>query len=74
MYQVTIEEAKTHLPDLIESAISGDEVIISGERNAVKLVPVSRLKPRPQFGSAKGMIEIADNFDDPIEDFADYLK
>jgi len=74
MHQVTVEEAKIQLPDLIESAVSGDEVIISGDRNSVKLVPVTRSKPRPQFGSAKGMIEIADNFDDPIEDFADYTK
>lgn len=74
MQMVTVEEAKIHLPDLIESATKGNQVIISGDQNAVMLVPVKRDKPRPQFGSAKGMIEIADNFDDPIEDFADYVK
>lgn len=26
----------------------------------------------PVFGSAKGLFQISPNFDDPIEDFADY--
>ncbi len=30
------------------------------------------LKQQRQFGSAKGLIHIADNFDDPLEEFAEY--
>ena len=29
-------------------------------------------KPRPKFGSAKGLIEISDDFDEPLEDFEAY--
>jgi hypothetical protein len=29
--------------------------------------------PRPQFGSARGLIKISDDFDEPLEDFADYM-
>lgn len=75
MHQVNIEEAKSHLPDLIDAAVNGEEVVIAkDDRHAVKLVPVSQSKPRPQFGSAKGLISMSDDFDEPLEDFAEYMK
>jgi hypothetical protein len=30
--------------------------------------------PKPQFGSAKGLIKIGPEFDDPLEDFKPYLE
>jgi antitoxin (DNA-binding transcriptional repressor) of toxin-antitoxin stability system len=64
MQQVNIEEAKAQLPDLIEAALNGDEVVIAkDEKPAVKLVPVSQPKRRPRFGSAKGRIATSDEFD-----------
>ena len=30
-------------------------------------------EPTPTFGSAKGLVKIEDNFDDPIEGFEPYL-
>jgi hypothetical protein len=33
----------------------------------------SSSKPRPKFGSAKGLIEMSDDFDEPLEDFKDYM-
>jgi antitoxin (DNA-binding transcriptional repressor) of toxin-antitoxin stability system len=75
MHQVNIEEAKTHLLDLIDAAVNGEEVVIAkDEQHLVKLVPVSRARPRPQFGSAKGLITMADDFDEPLEDFAEYMR
>ena len=75
MHQVNIEEAKTHLPDLIDAAVNGEEVVIAkDEQHLVKLVPVSRVKPRPRFGSAKGLITMSDDFDEPVEDFEAYMK
>ncbi|MEK7723042.1 MAG: type II toxin-antitoxin system prevent-host-death family antitoxin [Acidobacteriota bacterium] len=72
MQQVTIEQAKIDLTILIDAALKGEEVIIEEAEKAVKLVPFQLHKPRPQFGSAKGLIKVADNFYDPIEDFAEY--
>ena len=75
MHQVSIEEAKTTLPDLIEAAVGGDEVrIVKDDQHIVKLVPVSGTKPMPQFGSAKGLIEMAEDFDAPLEDFDEYAE
>ena len=74
MHQINIEEAKSNLPDLIDAALNGEEIVIAkDDQHVVKLVPISRSRPRPQFGSAKGLISISDDFDEPLEDFADYV-
>ena len=57
---------------MIDAALKGEEVIIEEDEKAVKLVPFQLNKPRPIFGSAKGLIHIEDNFDEPIEEFAEY--
>lgn len=67
MQQVNLDEAKTHLTDLIEAAIKGEEVVITKRgQPVVKLVPVSQTKSHPQFGSAKGLISMSDDFDCPF--------
>ncbi len=74
MQQINVEEASKHLPDLIEAALRGEEIVIAkDDRPVVKLTPVSPTKRRPQFGSAKGLVTISEDFDDPIEDFKDYM-
>ena len=63
------------MPDLIDAAVKGEEVIIAkDDQHMVKLVPLSRAKPRPQFGSAKGLISMSDDFEEPLADFAEYMK
>jgi Antitoxin of toxin-antitoxin stability system len=74
MHQINVEEAKSTLPDLIDAAINGEEIVIAkDDQHIVKLVPISRAKPHPQFGSAKGLISISDDFNEPLEDFAEYM-
>ncbi|MBD1907977.1 type II toxin-antitoxin system Phd/YefM family antitoxin [Funiculus sociatus GB2-A5] len=74
MQQINLDEASKHLPDLIEAALRGEEIVITkDDQPVVKLTPVSPAKGRPQFGSAKGLVTISEDFDDPIEDFKDYM-
>ena len=74
MHEITVENAKSNLPDLIDAAINGEEVVITkDDQHIVKLVPISRAKPRPQFGSAKGLISMSDDFDELLGDFAEYM-
>jgi antitoxin (DNA-binding transcriptional repressor) of toxin-antitoxin stability system len=74
MHQVKLDEAKTHLLDLIEAAIRGEDVfIVKDDQQTVQLVPVELPERRPQFGSAKGLIVIADDFDAPLADFNEYM-
>ena len=75
MHQINVDDAKSNLPALIDAAINGEEVVIAkDDQHIVKLVPVSRTKSRPQFGSAKGLISISNNFDEPLEDFSEYME
>jgi prevent-host-death family protein len=73
MVQVTAEEAQGHLADLIAKAMKGETVVITQNGDqTVQLVPVAHLEHRPQFGSARGLITIADDFDEPLEEFDEY--
>jgi antitoxin (DNA-binding transcriptional repressor) of toxin-antitoxin stability system len=73
MTQVELQQAKDQFLELIELAASGEEIIISKDKQPfVKLSPVGRRKKQRQFGSAKGMIIMADDFDEPLEDFEEY--
>lgn len=67
MQQVTVEEAKTHLIDLIDAAVAGEEILITKEEGvSVQLVPRLMKTGKRQFGSAKGLISMAPDFDEPL--------
>ncbi|MEZ0368259.1 MAG: DUF2281 domain-containing protein [Candidatus Sericytochromatia bacterium] len=38
----------------------------------LSIQPVDKT-PRPCFGSARGLISMSDDFDEPLEDFAEYM-
>ena len=73
MKTVTMHEAKTHLSRLVREAVSGEEIVIArGRLPLVRLVPVTEARKPRVFGSAKGLIEIAEDFDAPLPDFDGY--
>jgi prevent-host-death family protein len=79
MTQVTLKEAETQLSRLIQAASEGEEVIITEDSKPVaKLVPIteqaSEKRPRPRFGSGKGVFRMAPDFDEPLEDFKEYME
>jgi antitoxin (DNA-binding transcriptional repressor) of toxin-antitoxin stability system len=75
MIQVNIHEAKTQLSRLIQAAIEGQEVIIArGNHPVVRLEVLAEARPSRLIGNAKGLIkEMADDFDEPLPDFEDYM-
>ena len=73
MTKVEVDEAKEHLSDLIDEALQGIEVVLTKDKKpVVKLVPVSDQEARPVFGSARGLIWLSPDFDEPLEDFVQY--
>jgi len=80
MIQVTMDEAKDRLPDLIDAAARGETVLIEQGTDqgaqVVQLVAVQEKgKRKREFGSAKGLIiYMADDFDAPLEDFREYME
>lgn len=75
MQKLDLKEAQSHLPELVEAALGGEEIYIAAnEHTIIRLVPIVSSPRRAQFGSAKGLITLSDDFDGPLEDFADYTK
>ena len=70
------KNAQNSLNELLSDAHKGKTVVITAENGwAVKLVPtpIRAKKPR-KAGSARGQVWMSDDFDDPLEDFADYME
>jgi antitoxin (DNA-binding transcriptional repressor) of toxin-antitoxin stability system len=65
------------LSDLIKQVTEYGEIALTdGGRVVAKIVPVPatlKVRPKPQFGSAKGRITVPDDFDEPLECFKEYM-
>lgn len=85
MYPIDLKKARAQLNDLIQIALDGEEVIIT--ENNEPILKLVRVPPGPeipflhrrdthhrQSGSAKGMISVADDFDEPLDDFSEYMQ
>lgn len=71
MHRVDLVEAEGHLAELIAEAADGEDVVITRSDGAsFKIVPV--VGYRPKFGSARGLVEMSEDFDEPLEDFEAY--
>jgi antitoxin (DNA-binding transcriptional repressor) of toxin-antitoxin stability system len=70
MQPVTVQDAAKRLPELVQLVQAGTEVVIlSGNAPAAKLVPAVR----PGYGDLQGQVVMADDFDAPLDAFADYM-
>lgn len=73
MRLINLKETEPQLAKLIEIVNTGEEVvIINHEGAAFKIIPTTVVKAIPKFGSARGLIKMSDDFDDPLDDFEDY--
>lgn len=77
MATVTLEVAQATLADLIRRLAPGDEVVITeGDRPVARLIPTPPDPPLKlrQLGTMKGtVLYMADDFDAPLDDFAEYM-
>jgi prevent-host-death family protein len=65
MQIINIHQAKTHLSQLIEKVVAGEDIIIAkaGKPVAKLVAHKEKLKPR-KAGSLKGKLFVSDDFDD----------
>jgi prevent-host-death family protein len=75
VHRVSVDEAQDQLAQLIDAAVEGDVVLISKNGDQiVQLIPVAAsASASPQFGSGAGLMVMADDFDEPLADFAEYM-
>ena len=73
MDSVSIHEAKTHFSRLVARAEAGEEIVVRrGKEPVAKIVRYDDPSKQRVPGRLKGRIKIADDFDEPLDDFADY--
>ena len=74
--QINIHEAKTQLAKLIKAALNGKEVIIArGNKPVVRLEVLPEARSNRAIGNAKDLIlSMADDFDEPLDDFREYME
>ena len=61
---INIHDAKAQLSSLIARAEAGEEIIIArANKPVVRLVPVAPLNNQRRIGEAKGLVQIAADFD-----------
>lgn len=74
--QVNIHEAKTQLSKLIQAAVNGKRVIIArGNKPIVRLEVLPEARSYRTIGNAKGLIvSMAEDFDEPLDDFKEYME
>ncbi len=72
---IDINQALPQMNKLLENASNGEEIIITkNDQPMVKISSVKKINQRPPlFGSDKNIIAITDDFDEPLEDFNDYI-
>ena len=73
--QVNVHQAKSQLSRLIERALAGEEIIIArNNKPTVRLEVLPKARHRRELGALKGLIvRMDENFDDPLDDFKDYM-
>ncbi len=70
----SIHEAKTQFSKLIRQVEAGEEVVIRrGPTPVARLVAYEPATRVTGFGSMRGRIWIADDFDDPLPEFDEYM-
>jgi antitoxin (DNA-binding transcriptional repressor) of toxin-antitoxin stability system len=78
MTTITLTEAQTTLSELIHRLTPGEEVVITeNDRNVAKLIvmpPTSEPRKIPQLGTLRGTVLSMEHFDDPLEDFSEYMR
>lgn len=73
MLQVELAQAQAELPQLIEAVGKGEEIIITRAAQPIaKLISLARREGDLQLGSAAGLVTFSEDFDEPLEDFAEY--
>lgn len=73
-HAIDLNHPQAQLSDLVRKAARGEDVILTeGGEPVAKIIPISRARGPREFGSAKGLIHMADDFDDPLEDLRDYM-
>jgi prevent-host-death family protein len=73
--QYNVAEAKARFSELVQKAVSGEEVVIARDNGPLlRVVPLVAKGGKRTPGSAKGRVWMAPDFDRTPEDFGAYVR
>jgi len=73
MLHVDLNQAQVILPQLLDAALKGEEVVITREERPVaKLIGLPEDSGDLRLGSAQGLVTFSEDFDEPLEGFEEY--
>lgn len=73
-HAIDLNQAPMQLRELVRQAARGEDVVLTEAGQPVaRIIPISRPRGTREFGGARGLIHMADDFDDPLEEFEDYM-
>jgi antitoxin (DNA-binding transcriptional repressor) of toxin-antitoxin stability system len=74
MQTVTVEEAQSHLTEIIDNLTPGETiVVVRNNRPVARIVAEPIDKPHPVLGRGKGMLTVVSEDDEHLNDWAKYL-
>lgn len=74
MPTVSLAEAQSKLPELIDHLAPGEELIITrGDKPVAKLTAAEPPAPGPRFGAGRGKAVIVADDDEHLADFEEYM-
>lgn len=74
MPTISIADAQTQLPQIIERLLPGESVVITrNDRPVARLMAEAPPRKPRKAGNCKGMIAIVADDDEHLKDFAEYM-
>ena len=76
MTTVTLQEAQAKLAEIVHNLAPGEELVITeDDRPVARLIPTPPETPRrpPRLGTLRGTVLSMEHFDDPLEEFEEYM-
>ena len=75
MQQIEISNLPSQLSDLLTAISQGEEVVLTQSAQPVaKVIKFPPIRKPRKAGSAEGQIFMAPDFDEPLEDFKEYME
>jgi antitoxin (DNA-binding transcriptional repressor) of toxin-antitoxin stability system len=78
MVQITVEEARQRLPELLDAIEAGEEVEIRTENGRSYRLASSRPRPQvtgvPKAGRLKGRLVVPENIKEPLEELRESME
>ena len=74
MLQVSVDEVKNNLDTYLDRVVEGETLVVMRDDMPVaKISPIERQAAGRMFGSTAGQFTMTPDFDEPLEDFKDYM-